>query len=588
MKQRDDNTSPSTALLSGQNLLRPRAVAATRRGFLRDIGAGVALIGSAGLVACGGDEQIEQIPVSWKHGVASGDPLSDRVVLWTRITTDATGPVDVGWQVATDEAFNNVVRFGVSTTSSSVDYTVKVDVDQLSPASRYFYRFSVVNQKSPVGKTKTLAASGASQVKLAVFSCSNYPTGYFNVYAEAAKRTDLDATVHLGDYIYEYASNGYASSNAATLGRVSDPTNELLVLTDYRKRHAQYKSDPDLQALHATVPMIAVWDDHEIANDTWKDGAENHQANEGDFKLRRAAALQAYHEWMPTRVTQADIIYRSFNFGGLVALHMLDTRLIGREKQLDYANYTTQQGLNSAAFITDLTRADRQLLGTTQTAWLQQQMTASTATWQVLGQQVLMGRMDIPSPILFEALNPGTGVSIPAYTALKIKQATAPNTLTPTEQFILAQPAIPYNLDAWDGYYAARETVLGMARALNKNLVVLAGDTHNAWGNDLKDQSGNQVGVEFGVASVTSPGFESIFVNDNPATLAASLEQLIDPLVYTDTSRRGYSLVTATAAECRCDWIYVSTISSRTYTATTGKSLRTLPGAGNRKLVVTA
>jgi alkaline phosphatase D len=588
MTQRDDNTSPSTALLSGQNLLRPRAVAATRRGFLRDIGAGVALIGSAGLAACGGNGQIEQIPVSWKHGVASGDPLSDRVVLWTRITTDATGPVDVGWQVATDEAFSNVVRFGVSTTSASVDYTVKVDVDQLSPASKYFYRFSVVNQKSPVGKTKTLAASGASQVTLAVFSCSNYPTGYFNVYAEAAKRTDLDATVHLGDYIYEYASNGYASSNAATLGRVSDPTNELLVLTDYRKRHAQYKSDPDLQTLHAAVPMIAVWDDHEVANDTWKDGAENHQANEGDFKLRRAAAIQAYHEWMPTRVTQADIIYRSFNFGGLVALHMLDTRLIGREKQLDYANYTTQQGLNSAAFITDLTRADRQLLGTTQTAWLQQQMTASTATWQVLGQQVLMGRMDIPSPILFEALNPGTGVSISAYTALKIKQATAPNTLTPTEQYILAQPAIPYNLDAWDGYYAARETVLGMARALNKNLVVLAGDSHNAWGNDLKDQSGNQVGVEFGVSSVTSPGFESIFVNDNPATLAASLEQLIDPLVYADTSRRGFSLITATATECRCDWIYVSTISSRTYTATTGKSLRALPGAGNRKLVVTA
>jgi alkaline phosphatase D len=334
--------------------------------------------------------------------------------------------------------------------------------------------------------------------------------------------------------------------------------------------------------------MIAVWDDHEIANDAWKDGAENHQANEGDFKLRRAAALQAYHEWMPTRVTQADIIYRSFNFGGLVALHMLDTRLIGREKQLDYANYTTAQGLNSAAFASDLTRADRQLLGTTQTAWLQKQMTDSTATWQVLGQQVLMGRMDIPSPILFEALNPGTGVSIPAYTALKIKQATAPNTLTPTEQFILAQPAIPYNLDAWDGYYAARETVLGMARALNKNRVVLAGDTHNAWANDLKDRLGNQVGVEFGTPSVTSPGFESIFVNDNPATLAASLEQLIDPLVYTDTSRRGYSLITATAAECRCDWIFVSTIASRTYTATTGKSLRMLPGSGNRKLVPTA
>jgi alkaline phosphatase D len=241
MPKSDDHTptlDPSTP--SGSNLLRPRATANTRRGFLRDLGAGVALVSSAGLVACSGESDPATPVVTWKHGVASGDPLADRVVLWTRLTTEASESFQVDWQVATDEGFVNVARRGVATCSSSTDHTVKVDVDQLSPGSRYFYRFQVGGQMSPIGKTKTLPASGATQVKLAVFSCSNYPAGYFNVYAEAAKRTDLDATVHLGDYIYEYAKDGYASSSASALGRVSEPANELLALSDYRKRHAQY------------------------------------------------------------------------------------------------------------------------------------------------------------------------------------------------------------------------------------------------------------------------------------------------------------------------------------------------------------
>jgi alkaline phosphatase D len=587
MPKSDDNTPiHALSIPSGPNLLRPRATASTRRGFLRDLGAGVALVGSAGLVACSGESDPATPVVTWKHGVASGDPLADKVVLWTRLTTETSESFQVNWQVATDDAFVNVARRGVATCSSSTDYTVKVDVDQLSPGSRYFYRFLVGGQVSPIGKTKTLPASGATQVKLAVFSCSNYPAGYFNVYAEAAKRTDLDATVHLGDYIYEYAKDGYASASASTLGRVSEPANELLALSDYRKRHAQYKSDPDLQALHAAAPMIAVWDDHEIANDTWKDGAENHQSNEGDFKLRRAAAIQAYHEWMPTRVTQADIIYRSFDFGGLLALHMLDTRLIGREKQLDYANFTTTTGFDAAAFTTAMSNPARQLLGTTQSDWLTAQMASSRATWQVLGNQVLMGRMNIPSPILFGAQNPGAPgtTTVAQYAALVQKAQTAPSSLSPQEQAVLAQPAIPYNLDAWDGYAVARETVLATAKALDKNLVVLAGDSHNAWGNDLLDLSNNRIGVEFGVSSVTSPGFESLFPDD-PNVFAASLVQLIGPLEYADTSRRGFSVVTATPTECRCDWIYVSTVTSRTYTSSVGKSLRTLAGAAGRRLV---
>jgi len=589
-----DNSSAkpaTTGIVAGSNLLQPRAMAATRRGFLGQLTAGAAAVGSLGLAACGGSDNsaAPAVPVvTWQHGVASGDPLSDRVVLWTRVTTDSTDTFAVNYQVASDDAFSNVVASGNTTTSPAVDYTVKVDASGLSPNSRYYYRFFIGTQVSPVGKTRTTAASGATQVKLAVFSCSNYPGGYFNVYAEAAKRDDLDATVHLGDYIYEYGKDVYPSAAGAVAARPPSPTTEILTLSEYRKRHALYKTDPDLQALHAAVPMIAVWDDHEVANDTWLNGAENHnpEKGEGDFALRKAAAIQAYHEWMPTRVTKADTIYRSFDFGGLVALHMLDTRLIGREKQLDYNNFFTSTGsFNSTAFVAAVSSPTRQLMGATQTSWLQQQMAASKSTWQLLGQQVLIGRMNIPSPILFEALKPGSGVSVSQYSAIVYKYQTAPQTLTPTEQAILAQPSIPYNLDAWDGYAAARETVFGMAKALDKNLVVLSGDTHNAWGNDLLDIGGSRVGVEFGGSSVSSPGFETIFPDD-PAVLAGSLTQLIPTLKYADTSRRGFMLVTATAAECKCEWVFVNTVASRSYTASVGKTLRTLPGASTGRRLV--
>jgi alkaline phosphatase D len=467
------------------------------------------------------------------------------------------------------------------------DFTVKVDATGLQPATAYHFRFSAYAARSATARTRTLPTGSVAQVKLAVFSCANYPAGYFNAYADAARRNDLDATVHLGDYLYEYPRGGYASANAERLGRLSLPASEIVTLTDYRTRHAQYKSDTDLQALHAAAPMIAVWDDHEIANDTWAAGAENHQsATEGSFAARKAAALQAYHEWMPTRNAQPDLIYRSFNFGNLVALHMLDTRVIAREEPADYTRFFTSSGFDSAGFAAAVGAPTRQLLGATQTQWLQQQMAASTATWQVLGQQVLMGRMNIPAPILIETIQPGAGVTVSQYAALVAKAQTAPATLTPAEKAILAQPSIPYNLDAWDGYQAARETVLGTARSLNKNLVVLSGDTHNAWANELADMAGNAVGVEFATSSVSSPGFEEYLPKENPAMLAGALQQLISPLKYCDTSRRGYMVVTATATECRADWVYVSTITSRSYTASTDKSLKVFAGADGRGRIV--
>jgi alkaline phosphatase D len=453
----------------------------------------------------------------------------------------------------------------------------------LRPGQEYFYRFTGRDTQSPVGRTKTLPMGTIARAKLAVFSCSNFPAGFFNVYADAARHEDLDAFVHLGDYIYEYAKDGYASERAAELGRLSEPALEILTLADYRRRHAQYKTDPDLQALHAKLPCIAVWDDHELTNDAWKDGAENHQpATEGAWAIRKAAAIQAYYEWMPVRPPEPrrlERLYRSFDFGNLVSLHMLDTRVAGRDQQLSYASYLSASGLDAARFAADVGSPTRQLMGGEQTAWLQQQMVRSTATWQMLGQQVLIGRMNIPSPILFAQ------ISISDYAALVAKAQTSPGALTAQEQAILRAPAIPYNLDAWDGYAAQRETVFGFARMQEKNLVVLAGDTHNAWANELADLQGVPVGVEFATPSVSSPGLEAFFPNENPQAVARGLEALIGPLAYTDSSKRGYMIVTASPTECRADWRFVDTVYNSTFTAATEKSLRTLPGAANRKLV---
>lgn len=585
--QRHDDSKPLTNLLQAAHASTPLAADGGRRRFVRQITLGAAALGTLPLAACGGGDD-DAPTVQFAHGVASGDPLADRVMLWTRVTppADFSAEIPVQWEVASDAAFASIVARGEVRTSAARDYTVKVDATGLKPATAYHYRFKAFEATSPTGRTRTLPTGSVAQVKLAVFSCANYPAGYFNVYADAARRGDLDATVHLGDYLYEYGQGGYASGNAAALSRLSQPANEILSLADYRTRHAQYRTDADLQALHAAAPMIAVWDDHEIANDTWMNGAENHQAAEGSFAARKAVALQAYHEWMPTRNAQPDVIYRSFAFGNLLALHMLDTRVVGRDAQVDYAAFFKPGGFDAAGFTAAVGNPARQLLGTAQTQWLQQQMAASSATWQVLGQQVLMGRMNIPAPILMETLQPGSGVTVSRYAAIVAKARTAPATLAPEEQAILAQPSIPYNLDAWDGYQAARETVLGMARAMNKNLVVLAGDTHNAWASELNDMNGNPVGVEFATSSVSSPGFEEYLPNENPATLSAALLQLVEPLKYCDTARRGYMVVTATATECRAQWVYVNTITSRQFTTSAETTLAVQAGTPGRLLKV--
>ena len=562
--------------------------ASSRRDFVIRL-ASVAAVASSGvaLSACGGDGGE---PPVFNFGVSSGDPLADRVILWTHAQVPGLSEdVALTYEVATDASFTTLVSSGSTKATAATGHTAKADATGLAAGKDYFFRFRSGDTVSPVGRTRTLPAAGSTSVSLAVFSCSNYPAGYFNVYAEAAK-SGAQFAVHLGDFIYEYGAGGYASTDAKALGRVVEPANECLSLADYRKRYAQYRSDPDSKVFSASLPLIAVWDDHEVANDTYKDGAENHTATtEGSFAARRAAAIQAWHEWMPVRAPDASNlmkIYRSFDFGGLAALHMLDTRVIGRDKQVEFAEL-----LNPATAATaqaTLASTSRTIMGSTQLQWLQGQLAASKATWQVLGQQVLMGRMNIPAPILVETIQPGAGVTVSQYAAIVAKAQTAPATLTAAEKAILAQPSIPYNLDAWDGYQAARETVLGTARSLGKNLVVLSGDTHNAWANELADMGGNAVGVEFATSSVSSPGFEEYLPQENPAMLAGAFQQLIKTLKYCDTARRGYMLLTATATECRADWVYVNTITSRNYTASTDKSLKVLAGVSGRGRIVAA
>lgn len=555
-----------------------------RRQFIRDLGLATLVLGSgAGLSGCvGSDSDGDSTKASFVHGVASGDPLADRVILWTRVS-DITRTVDVAWEVSTDDRFSTVVASGTANAAEAGDFTVKVDATGLAAGQSYYFRFKCGSVTSPVGRTRTLPAGDVSQVRLAVFSCSNYPAGYFHAYADVAARDDIDAVVHLGDYIYEYERGGYASADAEALGRLVEPAGELLTLDDYRRRHAQYRTDPDLLALHARAPFIVVWDDHEVANDTWKEGAENHDpATEGAFTERRAAAIRAFNEWLPVRTADAanpERIYRSFDFGSLVSLHMLDTRIIGRDRQLAYADFMNPDGsLDTTAFGAAMADPARQLLGTEQSAWLQGQLAASPALWQVLGQQVVMGRMWLPAPIATQAIGFG------AYAALAAQAQTAPETLTAEQLAMLSQPSIPYNLDAWDGYAVARETVLGMARAYDKNLVVLSGDTHNAWANDLQDSDGNQVGVEFATTSVSSPGLEE-YITDDPAVVAAGVVQIVEPLKYANTSERGYMLVTATATACEAEWHFVSSVKTPGFTSRLEKTLGVLPGSGNRRLV---
>lgn len=536
------------------------------------------------LTACGDDADSNTQPntqVQFLHGVASGDPLQTQVIIWTRVTpTDSSARLEVLWEVAKDADFKHITATGKVLTTAAQDFTVKVDVTGLAAGQVYFYRFKSASTYSITGQTKTLATQVQS-VQFAVCSCSNYPAGYFHVYKEMAKQ-DVDVVIHLGDYIYEYGMGGYATEEAVAMGRtLADDNNaEIIRLDDYRKRYALYRLDQDLQAAHQRHPFIVIWDDHELANDTWEKGAENHQSDtEGDFLERKLAALAAYFEWMPIRPIddQHIKIYRQFDFGTLVQLTMLDTRIIARNVQLDYANYMTATGLDIAKFQADLINPARTLMGVEQRNWLLQKLQQSTATWNVLGQQILMSKMFVPAELLMslaeitagnpspETLNKIT-TQITELLKIKARMDAGDPTVSPEEKARLAVTA-PYNLDAWDGYFAEREILYGTLAQLKKKVVVLAGDTHNAWASDLSSKDGVLVGVELATSSVSSPGLEK-YLSIPMQQLQAfefAFTSLIEELNYCNLNQRGYLKVRFTAEQVQADWIFVDSIKHKEY-----------------------
>ncbi len=479
----------------------------------------------------------------FKHGIASGDPLSDRVILWTRITSphQEHERIAVKWMIASDPEMETVVADGISMTNAERDYTVKIDVHSLQPGTIYYYKFHALDYESPLGRTKTLPVGDVERLRIAFTSCSNYPYGYFNVYGMIARRRDLDVVLHLGDYIYEYANGVYGDGTA--IDRIPEPVHETVTLNDYRQRYAKYRTDANLQAAHRQHAFITVWDDHEFANNAWSGGAQNHnpELGEGGWQERKAAAIKAYLEWMPIRQVDAEHptrIYRKFQFGNLIDLLMLDTRIYGRDKQPSSPKDT--------ATINDPSRS---IMGAEQESWLYEQLSDSNARgtrWRFIGQQVMFGQL---------------------HTFGK-----------------------PFNVDQWDGYAANRQRVLDYIdnQAID-NTVILAGDIHSSWAMDITTNpydpssydaltgTGSRA-VEFVTPPVSSPGIEDPI---KAAQMGAFVRSQNPHMKFVELNKRGYILLDITHERTQAEWYFAETIKAPNLNESFVTAFKTVAGTNH-------
>ncbi|MFI8945807.1 alkaline phosphatase D family protein [Streptomyces sp. NPDC053750] len=528
--------------------------APSRRTVVRAAAAGAVL--AAPLAAALPAGAIDAGP-AFLHGVASGDPLPDGVLLWTRVTPtpaaipgSGVGPdTEVSWVVATDKAFTDIVAKGSVTATAASDHTVKADVRGLAPATDYWFRFSAGPTDSPAARTRTAPAADASVpgLRFGVVSCANWEAGHFSSYRHLAARGDLDAWLHLGDYIYEYGTGEYGTRG--TVVRPHAPAHEILTLADYRVRHGRYKTDPDLQALHATAPVVAIWDDHEIANDTWSGGAENHtEGAEGAWSARQAAAKQAYFEWMPVRPAIAGTTYRKLRFGRLADLSLLDLR-----------SFRSQQVALGNGEVDD---PDRTLTGRAQLDWLKAQLASSDTTWRLVGNSVMISPFAIGS--------------IPA------------ELLKPLAELLgLPKEGLALNTDQWDGYTDDRRELLGHLRAnAVRNTVFLTGDIHMAWANDVPHNAATyplsaSAATEFVVTSVTSDNLDDI-VKVPEGTVSAVAAPVIRAanrhVHWVDTDRHGYGVLDVTAERAQMDYYVVSDRTDPDATSKWARSYRTRSG----------
>ena len=506
---------------------------------------------------------------TFRHGVASGDPLHNRVILWTRIS-GVSRPTRVRWTVARNPDMSGIVRRGRLKARADSDYTVKVDADRLPAGTTLYYQFRVGKERSPIGRTRTTRASGVAPVSLGVVSCSNFAYGYFNVYRELANADSLDAVIHLGDYIYEHGMGEYATEYAERLERVPVPAHEIVTLDDYRQRYAQYRSDEDLQAAHRQHPFIAVWDDHEFTNDSWEDGAENHQDGEGSWQARRDIAIQAYAEWMPVRFTPngADTrIFRAFRFGDLASLLMLDTRLHGRDEQADANPESSREEI-----IERLKAPARRMISEEQEDWLASELVrAQESRWQVIGQQVLMMASNAPY------LEPLIDRSRPSLVTGEVLEGYVEG----------SKGNPPLALDTWNGYPAAREKMLGMLARLAPNPVVLSGDLHTPLAGNLTLMGEDTpIGVELLSGSVTSPGFADYLPEAYPGAFRDALIDTNPEIVYAETSRSGWMRVDFTTEACTATWHLVDTVHEQAYSVAIDQRARVFAGEFHKGLEV--
>lgn len=531
-------------------------------------------VGAAGPAAAQGCAMAPTAVFS--HGVASGDPTQDRVILWTRVT-----PSEPGMEIPYTWTLNPVDRRGggkrgSGTTGPARDHTIKVDATGLDAGRDYTFEFEALGVKSPTGRTRTLPDGPTADVVLAVASCTLYPHGYFNGYQAIADLPRVDAVLHLGDYIYEYGGPGsYGMDSAVADDRPHDPPHECLSLADYRRRHAQYKADPATRAAHARAPWIVVWDDHETANDSYATGAENHTpGKEGDWTVRKAAALKAYFEWMPIREPAggglAEAAMRSFHFGDLASLIMVETRLTARDQQV-----SLEEDAPEVDGRRDLTRlkaklADpqRRMMGARQEPWIGAELARSVKAghaWQVIGNQVVMARVMPANPR--RDLTPEQYAAIPEEGKTRIARYEA-----------AAASGLPAGLDMWDGYPADRERLYDRFTAANARPIVVSGDSHAFWANELHDAAGRRVACEFGTTGITSPGAGEIGPGINAGELIAKANPEV---LWNDQVSKGFVLLTLTRDQARGEMVAVSTIETRDFTTKVVKTFAAGPeGAG--------
>jgi alkaline phosphatase D len=452
----------------------------------------------------------------FRVGVASGDPASDSVVLWTRLAPKPLEPgggmptedVEVQWEIASDDAMRKVVRRGTTVASQKLAHSVHVEAGNLEPGRWYWYRFRAGDAESPIGRTRTMPAADSTpdMLRFAFASCQHYETGLYTAYDHMAKE-DVDLVFHLGDYIYE----GAAHKNAVRKHHGA----EIFTVDDYRIRHAQYKSDPLLQTMHARCPWVVTWDDHEVDNNYAGDSSENLKTTPAEFLKRRAGAYQAYYEMMPLRSTSLPSgpnmqLYRNVSFGRLAAFNVLDTR----------QHRSDQPGNKEMMDLEALSRHRKAtILGKAQLGWLQQSLAESPAMWSVLAQQVLMATLDYE----------------------KGKKEG-------------------YYSDGWPAYIFEKQRLMQfMADRKINNLVVITGDFHANIVSDLRvdDRKAEMpiVGTEFIGTSISSAG-DGEDQRDTRDSLLAE-----NPCLKFVNDQRGYPLCTVTPKEWRTDFRVVEYVS---------------------------